>query len=219
MDAEDLIVDDAGEGQVIEHVGEVMPYCRVAVFARAFGVEAVGLGDAARFVVASDEVDALRVAEFEADEEGDCFDAEEAAVDVVPEEEIVGVGTVAANLEDLNHVEELSVYVSHYRHRREDVHDIALLHQQLFRFGAYCFNDRVGEEFLAVEAGDALVEVDAGRQTRHCYVMSSSGASSFTMDCLRKARRARSAVLSAFSRHVKVVWSGVLLHVKHGGGE
>lgn len=84
MDAEDLIVDDAGEGQVIEHVGEVMPYCRVAVFARAFGVEAVGLGDAARFVVASDEVDALRVAEFEADEEGDCFDAEEAAVDVVP---------------------------------------------------------------------------------------------------------------------------------------
>lgn len=42
------------------------------------------------------------------------------------------------------------------------MHDIALLHQQLFRFGAYCFNDRVGEEFLAVEAGDALVEVDAG---------------------------------------------------------
>ena len=60
-----------------------MPDGRVAVLAAALGVEAVGLGDAARFVVASDEVHALRVAEFEADEEGDCFDAEEAAVDVV----------------------------------------------------------------------------------------------------------------------------------------
>jgi hypothetical protein len=34
-------------------------------------------------VVAADEVHALRVAEFEADEEGDGLDAEEAAVDVV----------------------------------------------------------------------------------------------------------------------------------------
>ena len=34
-------------------------------------------------MVAPDEVHALRVSEFEADEEGDGFDAEEAAVDVV----------------------------------------------------------------------------------------------------------------------------------------
>jgi hypothetical protein len=34
-------------------------------------------------VVATDEVDAVGVAEFEADEEGDGLDAEEAAVDVV----------------------------------------------------------------------------------------------------------------------------------------
>ena len=81
---------------------------------------------------------------------------------LLTKEEIVGVGTVAANLEDLNHVEELSVYVSHYCHRRQDVHDIALLHQQLFRFGAYRFDDRVGEQFFAVETGDALIEVDAG---------------------------------------------------------
>ena len=81
--AEDLIVDYAGEGEVVEHIGEVVPYCRVAVLARALGVEAIGLGDAAGFVVSADEVHALRVAEFEADEERDGFDAEEAAVDVV----------------------------------------------------------------------------------------------------------------------------------------
>ena len=60
-----------------------MPDCRVAVLATALGVETVGLRDAARFVVAADEVDSVGVAEFQADEEGDGFDAEEAAVDIV----------------------------------------------------------------------------------------------------------------------------------------
>jgi hypothetical protein len=61
----------------------VVPDVGVAVFAAAFGVEAVGLRDAAGLVVAADEVNSVRVAQFEADEEGDGFDAEEAAVDVV----------------------------------------------------------------------------------------------------------------------------------------
>lgn len=138
MHAKDFVVDDAGEGEIIEHISEVVPDCRVAVFATAFGVEAVGLSDAAGFVVAADEVHALRVAEFEADEEGDRFDAEEAAVDVVAwkegivrggrwwdivvlawptEEEVVGVWTIASNLEYLNHVEELAMNVSNDRDR------------------------------------------------------------------------------------------------------
>lgn len=81
--AEDLVVDDDGEGEVVEHVCEVVPDVGVAVFARAFGVEAVGLRYAARFVVAADEVDAVWVAQFEADQERDGFDAEETAVYVV----------------------------------------------------------------------------------------------------------------------------------------
>ena len=60
-----------------------MPNSCVAVLARTLGVEAVGLGYAAGLVVAADEVHALGVAEFEADKEGDGFDAEEPAVDVV----------------------------------------------------------------------------------------------------------------------------------------
>ena len=83
MHAEDLVVDYDGQCEEVEHVGEVVPHVRVAVFAGALGVETVGLGYTPGFVVAADEVDAVRVAEFEADEEGDCFDGEEAAVDVV----------------------------------------------------------------------------------------------------------------------------------------
>lgn len=83
VDAEDAVVDDDAEGEEVEEVGEVVPYVGVAVFAVAFGVEAVGLRDAAGFVVAADQVHAGWVAKFEEDEEGDGFDGEKAAVDVV----------------------------------------------------------------------------------------------------------------------------------------
>ena len=72
--AENLVVDDDGEGEEVEHVGEVVPDVGVAVFAVAFGVEAVGLGNAAGLVVAADEVHTGGVAQFKADEERDCFD-------------------------------------------------------------------------------------------------------------------------------------------------
>ena len=73
MHAEYLVVDDDGEGEEVEHVGEVVPDVSVAVFAVAFSVEAVGLGDTTGLVVAADKVHAGGVAQFEADKEGDCF--------------------------------------------------------------------------------------------------------------------------------------------------
>lgn len=83
MHAEDLVVDHDGQREEVEHVREVVPDVGVAVFAVAFGVEAVGLGYASALVVASDEVHARWVAQFEADEEGDGLDGEEASIDVV----------------------------------------------------------------------------------------------------------------------------------------
>lgn len=83
VDAEDLVVDDAGEGEVVEHVGEVVPDSSVAILAAAFCVETVGLGYSSRLVVAADEVDAMRVAELETDEQRDGFDTKEAAINVV----------------------------------------------------------------------------------------------------------------------------------------
>jgi hypothetical protein len=83
VDAEDLVVDDAGEGEVVEHVGKVVPDSSVAVLAAALCIEAVGLGDSSRLVVATDEVDAVGVAEFETDQQRDGFDTEETAINVV----------------------------------------------------------------------------------------------------------------------------------------
>lgn len=83
MKTEDLVVNEGGQGEVIEEVGKVFPDVRVAVFSQAFVVETVNLGDLTGFVVAAEDGDALRVADFESDEEGDCFDGKVTSIDVV----------------------------------------------------------------------------------------------------------------------------------------
>jgi hypothetical protein len=83
VDAKDLVVNDAGEGEVVEHVGEVVPDRSVTVLAAALGVETVGLGNSSGLVVAADEVDAVGVAKFETDQQRNGFDAEETAINVV----------------------------------------------------------------------------------------------------------------------------------------
>jgi hypothetical protein len=75
------------------------------------------------------------------------------------QKEVIGVRTRPADLEYLHHVEELPVYVPDDRHRRPDMHHIALLHEQLLRFRAYCLDHRLGEELLLRQARYALVEV------------------------------------------------------------
>lgn len=81
--AKDLIVDYHAKREEVEHVCEIVPNVGIAVFSSAFGVEAVGLGDAPRFVVPADKVDALWITELETDEERYCFDAEKTSVDIV----------------------------------------------------------------------------------------------------------------------------------------
>ena len=60
-------------------------------------------------------------------------------------EEIIGVGAEASNLEDLDHIEELAMYVAYDCNGSGDVNNVAFLHQKLFGLGAYCFDDRFGK--------------------------------------------------------------------------
>lgn len=41
VDTEYLVVDDDGQGEVVEHVRKVVPHISVAIFAAAFSVETV----------------------------------------------------------------------------------------------------------------------------------------------------------------------------------
>lgn len=66
--AEDFIVYNAAEGQVVEHVGKVVPHSWIAIFSAAFSVEAVGLSDTATFVVTPNEMYSFWVSQFQADQ-------------------------------------------------------------------------------------------------------------------------------------------------------
>jgi hypothetical protein len=68
VEAEDLVVDKGSEGEVIEEVGKVFPYVRIAVLSKTLVVEAVDLSDLTGFVIAAKDCDALRVADFESNE-------------------------------------------------------------------------------------------------------------------------------------------------------
>ena len=54
VDAEDLVIDDTTEREVVEHVGKIVPDGRVAILAAALRVEAVRLRNAARLMVSPD---------------------------------------------------------------------------------------------------------------------------------------------------------------------
>jgi hypothetical protein len=61
MNTENLVVDDNTQGEEVKHIGEVVPDIGISVLSRALSVEPIGLGDAARLVVASDQMDAIGV--------------------------------------------------------------------------------------------------------------------------------------------------------------
>lgn len=65
VEAEDFLLDDSSEGQVIEEIREVLPHVSISVLAQALVVEAVHLGDLARFVVASQDCHTVLVANFQ----------------------------------------------------------------------------------------------------------------------------------------------------------
>ena len=83
MEAEDLVVDEGGKGEVVEEVCKVFPYIRVAIFSQTFVVETVDLRDLTGFVVATEDCDALGVSDFESDEKGDSLHGIVASINVI----------------------------------------------------------------------------------------------------------------------------------------
>ena len=112
MDAENFVVNDGCEGQVVKDLCAVAPHVDGAVLAKTFIVETVHLSDLSRLVIASDESDTFRVAHLKSQEEEECLDGVVATIHEVAHEEIVGVGALAAHLEQLHQVIELTMDVT-----------------------------------------------------------------------------------------------------------
>ncbi len=109
--AEDLLVDDAGDGQAVEGVGEGLPELDV-VAALALVEEAVDAVDGGALVVSAENEEVLGELDLEGEDEADALEALLAAVDVVAEEEVVGGRREAAVLEEAEQIVVLAVDVA-----------------------------------------------------------------------------------------------------------
>ena len=111
MHGEDLLVDDSGDRQAVEAIGKRLPKLDV-VAALALVVEAVDAVDGGALVVASQDKKVLGILDLVGQEEADGLERLLAAVNVVAEEEIVGLWREAAVLEETQQVIVLSVNVA-----------------------------------------------------------------------------------------------------------
>jgi hypothetical protein len=58
--AKHFSVDNSGQRKEVENLAAGLPYGSVTIFGLAFLVETIDLGDLSRFVVSTDECDAVR---------------------------------------------------------------------------------------------------------------------------------------------------------------
>ena len=65
MDTEDLVINDDAQSQKIKHISKIVPDISVPVLPRAFGVEPVGLCNAARFMVPSNQMYSVWISQLE----------------------------------------------------------------------------------------------------------------------------------------------------------
>ena len=83
MEAEDLVVNEGSEREVIEEICEVFPHVGIAIFSKTLVIEPVDLCNLAGFMVATKDGDALGVSDFESNKESDRFNRIISSINVV----------------------------------------------------------------------------------------------------------------------------------------
>ena len=108
---EDLLVDDGSDGQAVEAISESLPKLDV-VSSLALIVETVDAVDRGALVVTTENEEVLRVLDLVCEEQADCLQRLLATIDVVTEEEVVGLWGEAAIFEEPQQVVVLAVDIS-----------------------------------------------------------------------------------------------------------
>ena len=116
MHTENFAIDSSRQRQIIKQVGELLPDDKAAILFLAFNLKAVDLSDLARFMIASQQVEPVRVAQFKQYQVRDCLYRRRSPVDIITQEEVVCVGHLATNPKQLDDIEELPMHVAHNRH-------------------------------------------------------------------------------------------------------
>ena len=162
MKTEDLVLDDGSQREIVEQVSEGSPDVGRTVLAHALVVKAVDLCNLARFVISSQDVHALGVADLVAEEKRDSFDRVVATIDVVTHEEIVRIGWEATDLEQFHQIVELAVDIAANSNGGLDGVDIAFLAEDFTGFDTELVDLRFREGFAFEQLSDEGIEVEFG---------------------------------------------------------
>jgi hypothetical protein len=108
---EDLLVNDGGNGQAVEAVGEGLPQLNV-VSSLALIVETVDAVDRGTLVVTAEDEEVLGVLDLVGEKQADGLERLLATVDVVTEEEVVGLRRETTVLEQTQEVVVLAVDIT-----------------------------------------------------------------------------------------------------------
>ena len=112
MHAENLFVDEGGDRQAVEDVREDLPESD-GVPPLAFVVKPINSIDLRALVIASQEEEVLGILHLVAEKEANAFDRLFSTVDVISEEEVVGLWWEAAILEDPEEIVVLPVHITY----------------------------------------------------------------------------------------------------------
>ncbi len=112
MHAENFFVNHGRNREAIEHIAEHAPESdRESTLALV--IEAIDSVDLSALVVTSQQEEVLRVLDFVAKEETDCFNGLLSTIDVVSQEEVIGLWGEATILEDAKQVVVLSMDITY----------------------------------------------------------------------------------------------------------
>lgn len=111
MHGEDLLVDDGGNGEAVEAVGECLPQLDV-VAALALIIKAIDAVDGSTLVVSAEDKEVFGVLDLVRKQQADSLQRLLATVDVVTQEQVVGLGRKAAIFEEAQQVVILTVDVT-----------------------------------------------------------------------------------------------------------
>ena len=131
VETKDAVLDECRERKVVKEVREELPDVGRAILSDALVVKSVDLGDLSALVVASQNVNPVRISDFPTNQHGHRLDAVISSVDVVPHEEVVGIGRVSSNAKELHQIMPLTVNVSADRDGRRHWLDVRLLQERL----------------------------------------------------------------------------------------
>jgi hypothetical protein len=108
---ENLLINDGGNGETVEAVGECLPELDV-VTALALIVETVDTVDRGALVVATQNEEVFGVLDLVSEQEADSLERLLATVDVVTEEEVVGLRGETAIFEETQEIIVLTVDIT-----------------------------------------------------------------------------------------------------------